>query len=50
MERSNSAARCFGVQFSAASNYYFTGSMRYAAVYSTVLTAQQVSNHYAAGQ
>lgn len=33
-----------------AANYYFTGSMRYAAVYSTVLTAQQVSNHYAAGQ
>lgn len=32
------------------SNYYFTGSMRYAAVYSTVLTPQQVSNHYAAGQ
>jgi hypothetical protein len=33
-----------------ASNYYFTGSMRYAAVYGTVLTAQQISNHYAAGQ
>jgi hypothetical protein len=33
-----------------ASNYYFTGSMRYAAVYSTVLTAGQISNHYAAGQ
>ncbi|ROQ30935.1 concanavalin A-like lectin/glucanase superfamily protein [Frondihabitans sp. PhB188] len=32
------------------SNYYFTGQMRYAAVYSTVLTAQQISNHYAAGQ
>lgn len=31
-------------------NYYFTGSMRYAAVYSTVLTSQQVSNHFAAGQ
>lgn len=33
-----------------ASNYYFTGQMRYAAVYSTVLTAGQISNHYAAGQ
>ena len=32
------------------SNYYFNGSMRYAAVYSSVLTAQQISNHYAAGQ
>lgn len=32
------------------SNYYFNGSLRYAAVYSSVLTAQQVSNHYAAGQ
>lgn len=35
---------------SVASNYFFTGSMRYAAAYSTALTAQQVSNHYAAGQ
>lgn len=31
-------------------NGYFTGSMRFAAVYSTVLTAQQVSNHYGAGR
>lgn len=33
-----------------ATNYYFTGSMRYAAVYSTLLTAQQINNHYTAGQ
>jgi hypothetical protein len=33
-----------------ASTGYFTGSMRFAAVYSTVLTAQQVSNHYGAGR
>lgn len=32
------------------SNYYFTGSMRYAAVYSTVLTQTQITNHYAAGR
>lgn len=32
-----------------ASNYYFTGSMRYAAVYSTALTQTQITNHYAAG-
>lgn len=32
-----------------ASNYYFTGSMRYAAVYSTVLSQTQITNHYAAG-
>ncbi len=30
--------------------YYFTGSMRYSAVYSVVLTATQVKNHWAAGQ
>lgn len=33
-----------------ASNYYFTGSLRYAAVYKTVLTQSQVTNHYAAGR
>lgn len=33
----------------APSNYYFTGSLRYAAVYNTVLTQTQVTNHYAAG-
>ncbi|WP_420369490.1 LamG domain-containing protein [Curtobacterium sp. L1-20] len=32
------------------SNFYFTGSMRYAAVYSTVLSATQVANHAAAGR
>lgn len=32
------------------SNYYFTGSMRYAAVYTTVLTPAQISNHYTAGR
>jgi len=32
------------------SNYYFTGSMRFAAVYGSVLTATQVSSHYAAGR
>lgn len=32
-----------------AANYYFTGSMRYAAIYTTVLTQDQVTNHYAAG-
>jgi hypothetical protein len=31
-------------------NFAFTGSMRYAAVYSTVLTATQVANHAAAGR
>lgn len=34
----------------APSNFFFTGSMRYAAAYSAALTAQQISNHYAAGQ
>ncbi|WP_077222905.1 LamG domain-containing protein [Rathayibacter sp. VKM Ac-2630] len=29
---------------------YFTGSLRYAAVYSTVLTQAQIQNHYAAGR
>jgi hypothetical protein len=33
-----------------ASNYYFKGSMRFAGVYKTALTAAQVLNHYAAGQ
>lgn len=32
------------------SNFFFTGSMRYAAVYSTVLTPTQVANHAAAGR
>jgi hypothetical protein len=32
------------------SNYFFTGSMRFAAVYNTALTAAQVANHYAAGR
>ena len=32
------------------SNFFFTGSMRYAAVYSTVLSATQVANHAAAGR
>jgi hypothetical protein len=31
-------------------NFAFTGSMRYAAVYSTVLSATQVANHAAAGR
>ncbi|WP_439691142.1 LamG domain-containing protein [Curtobacterium sp. SP.BCo] len=30
-------------------NFYFTGSMRFAAVYTSVLTPTQVANHYAAG-
>jgi hypothetical protein len=34
----------------APSNYSFTGSMRFAAVYGTVLTAAQVSAHSAAGR
>jgi hypothetical protein len=34
----------------APANYYFTGSMRYAAVYSTELTAAQVAAHAAAGR
>ncbi|CAN00085.1 hypothetical protein DOU17_01205 [Clavibacter michiganensis subsp. michiganensis] len=34
----------------AAGNRYFTGSMRYAAVYSTTLTATQIQNHYNAGR
>lgn len=32
------------------SNFAFTGSMRYAAVYSTVLSVTQVANHAAAGR
>lgn len=32
------------------SNYYFTGSMRFAAVYNSVLTPTQVANHFAAGR
>ncbi|QKS18844.1 LamG domain-containing protein [Curtobacterium sp. Csp1] len=31
-------------------NPYFTGSMRYAAVYSTALTQEQINNHYTAGR
>lgn len=31
------------------SNFFFTGSMRFAAVYTTVLTPTQVANHCAAG-
>lgn len=31
-------------------NAYFTGSMRFAAVYSTALTQEQISNHYTAGR
>ncbi len=34
----------------AAAPYYFKGSMRFAAVYTTVLTQAQVTNHYAAGR
>jgi hypothetical protein len=34
----------------AGTNPYFTGSMRFAAVYRTVLTAAQVQNHYNAGR
>jgi len=34
----------------APANFYFTGSMRYAAVYSTELSATQVANHNAAGR
>ncbi len=30
--------------------YFFTGSMRFAAVYTTVLSQTQVTNHYAAGR
>jgi hypothetical protein len=33
-----------------ASNGYFNGAMRYAAIYSTALTAQQIHNHFTAGQ
>jgi hypothetical protein len=33
-----------------AGNAYFTGSMRFAAVYRTALTAAQVQNHYTAGR
>ncbi|GAA4681545.1 LamG domain-containing protein [Frondihabitans cladoniiphilus] len=33
----------------AAANYWFTGSMRFAAVYTSVFTPAQVSAHYAAG-
>ncbi|MFS0728979.1 LamG domain-containing protein [Curtobacterium sp. 1P10AnD] len=32
------------------SNFFFTGQMRYAAVYSTVLSATQVANHATAGR
>ncbi|AMM21998.1 signal peptidase I [Frondihabitans sp. PAMC 28766] len=31
-------------------NYFFTGSMRFASVYSTVLTTAQITTHYAAGR
>jgi hypothetical protein len=31
-------------------NFFFTGSLRYAGVYTTVLTQAQVTNHYAAGR
>jgi hypothetical protein len=34
----------------AGSKYYVTGQLRYAAVYSVVLTPTQILNHYAAGQ
>ncbi|MDM7884717.1 LamG domain-containing protein [Curtobacterium sp. RHCKG23] len=34
----------------APANYYFTGTMRFAAVYTTELTATQVANHFAAGR
>ncbi|RFA13739.1 signal peptidase I [Subtercola boreus] len=34
----------------APTNYYFTGSMRYAAVYSVVLSQTQITNHYNAGK
>jgi hypothetical protein len=34
----------------APSNSFFTGSMRFAAVYSSVLSATQVANHYSAGR
>lgn len=34
----------------AGTNYYFTGQMRFASVFSTVLTAAQVSAHYNAGR
>jgi hypothetical protein len=33
-----------------AGNYYYAGSMRFAAVYSSVLSATQVANRYAAGR
>jgi hypothetical protein len=33
-----------------AGNYYFAGSMRFAAVYSSVLSTTQVTNHYNAGR
>lgn len=33
-----------------AGNYYYAGSMRFAAVYSSVLSATQVANHYNAGR
>lgn len=32
------------------SNFYFTGSIRHAAVYSIALTQQQITNHWAAGR
>jgi hypothetical protein len=31
-------------------NYFFTGSIRYAGVYTTVLTQAQITNHFAAGR
>jgi hypothetical protein len=34
----------------APSNYFFTGQLRYAAAYNSVLTAAQVKSHWAAGQ
>lgn len=34
----------------APSDYYFTGSLRYVAAYTSALTAAQIANHYAAGQ
>ena len=33
----------------AAANYYFTGSMRFVAVYTAALTAEQVKAHYVSG-
>lgn len=36
--------------FNNGTNFFFNGQMRYAAVYSTVLTPTQILNHYTAGQ